>query len=247
MLINGDCLEELIKIRPNSIDLIITDPPYFISKDSGFKKHSDSTTRHMIEKYKISIDFGDWDCGELDWKRLMQEYWRVLKRGGTLIIFYDIWKAQELRAFADLSGFKQPRVCSWTKTNPVPVNSQINYLSNATEYFFTFTKGSKPTFNSKYDNGTYQHPICHGKERLGHPTQKPLSLMSELIKKHSHEGDLVLDTFSGSGTVGHACELLQRRWICIEKELTYFNIALQRINRLREGAETRNISSTNAN
>lgn len=256
MLINGDCLEELIKLSSGSIDLIITDPPYFISKDSGFKNTSASTTQQMATKYNISIDFGEWDRGELDWERLMQEYWRVLKKGGTLIIFYDIWKAQELKEFADLSKFKQARVCAWTKTNPVPINSQINYLSNATEYFFTFTKGSRPTFNSKYDNGTYRYPICHGKERLEHPTQKPLSLMSDLIKKHSHKGDLVLDTFAGSCTVGHACELLNRRWICVEKEVTYFNMGLQRINRLREkgelasqqyseGVEIKDISSTN--
>ena len=65
-------------------------------------------------------------------------------------------------------------------------------------------KGSKPTFNSKYDNGLYdneiyQFPIQGGKKRF-HPTQKSLPLFEALIKKHSNEGDVVLDTFLGSGT-----------------------------------------------
>jgi DNA modification methylase len=114
--------------------------------------------------------------------------------------------------------------------NPVPINSNINYLSNSTEYFFTFVKGGKPTFNSKYDNGVYNYPICHGKERLDHPTQKPLKLIMDLIEKHSNSGDLILDTFAGTGTVGEACIKLNREYILIEKEEKYFNIIKQRLS-----------------
>lgn len=114
--------------------------------------------------------------------------------------------------------------------NPVPINSKINYLSNATEYFFTFVKGSKPTFNSKYDNAFYSYPICHGKERYNHPTQKPLSLIKDLIEKHSNPGDLVLDTFAGTGTTGVACKELNRNYILIEKEEEYFEIIKKRLS-----------------
>ena len=88
----------------------------------------------------------------------------------------------------------------------------------------------KPTFNSEYDNGIYNYPICHGKERTDHPTQKPLSLMKDIIQKHSHEGDTILDTFGGSGTVAVASKILNRNYILIEKELEYYNICLSRIN-----------------
>ena len=231
MIILGDCLQELPKIESNSIDLIITDPPYLISRDSNFKQISDSTSKEMSTKYNISIDFGDWDKVELDFNYLFKEWFRVLKKGGTLIVFYDVWKSNEIKESANIVGFKQPRVCAWTKTNPVPINSKTNYLSNATEYFFTFVKGGKPTFNSVYDNGFYKFPICHGKERLQHPTQKPLSLISQLIEKHSNLGDLVLDNFAGTGTVGEACVKLGRDYILIEKEETYFNMIGDRLNK----------------
>lgn len=115
-----------------------------------------------------------------------------MRKGGTLIIFYDIWKSSIIKNIADKYNFKQPMVCQWLKTNPVPINSKLNYLSNSSEYFFTFVKGGKPTFNSIYDNGVYMYPICHGKERYNHPTQKPLQLISDLILKHSNECDVVL-------------------------------------------------------
>ena len=231
MIILGDCLQELPKIESNSIDLIITDPPYLISRDSNFKQISDSTSKEMSTKYNISIDFGDWDKVELNFNYLFKEWFRILKKGGTLIVFYDVWKSNEIKESANIVGFKQPRVCAWTKTNPVPINSKTNYLSNATEYFFTFVKGGKPTFNSVYDNGFYKFPICHGKERLQHPTQKPLSLISQLIEKHSNSGDLVLDNFAGTGTVGEACVKLGRDYILIEKEETYFNMICDRLNK----------------
>ena len=231
MIILGDCLQELPKIEINSIDLIITDPPYLISRDSNFKQISDSTSKEMVTKYNISIDFGDWDKVELDFNYLFKEWFRILKKGGTLIVFYDIWKSNEIKESANMVGFKQPRVCAWTKTNPVPINSKTNYLSNATEYFFTFVKGGKPTFNSEYDNGFYKFPICHGKERFQHPTQKPLSLISQLIEKHSNIGDLILDNFAGTGTVGEACVKLDRKYILIEKEEIYFNMIENRLNK----------------
>lgn len=233
MIINGDCLEHLVKVESNSIDLILIDPPYLISKSSGFSNYSENTSDELKKKYgNISIDFGEWDKVELNWDILFSEYKRVLKKSGTLLIFYDVWKATELKYFAEKHKFKQPRVGAWIKTNPVPINSKINYLSNATEYFFTFVKGGSPTFNSKYDNAFYSFPICHGKERHNHPTQKPLSLIKDLVKKHSNPGDLVLDTFAGTGTTGHACQLLDRKYILIEKDTTYFDIIEKRLNNL---------------
>jgi site-specific DNA-methyltransferase (adenine-specific) len=232
MVINGDCVEELKKIEDSSVDLILIDPPYFISRDSNFKKISTTTTDKMSTKYNISLDFGEWDKGDLDWNYLFYEYNRILKKSGTLIIFYDVWKSNELKEIASSYKLKQPRVCAWIKTNPVPINSKVNYLSNATEYFFTFVKGGKPTFHSEYDKGFYQFPICHGKERYQHPTQKPLDLILEIVKKHSNEGDVVLDSFAGTGTTGHACLLSNRKFILIERDVEYFDIIQKRLNKI---------------
>ena len=229
-IINADCFDELPNIESRSISLILIDPPYLISKSSGFSNISENTSKELVTKYgNISIDFGDWDKSEIDWNFLFKEYHRILKDGGTLIIFYDIWKSNEIKQVADQYKFKQPRVCQWQKTNPVPINSKTNYLSNAIEYFFTFVKGKKPTFHSVYDNGVYKYPICHGKERYEHPTQKPLQLIVDIVSKHSNPDDVVLDTFAGTGTTAHACVLTDRRYIAIERDEQYFNIIKSRI------------------
>lgn len=231
MLIKGDCLEHLKDIKSNSIDLVLIDPPYLISRDSNYKNINNNTSDFLAKKYNISIDFGDWDKEELNWVNLLEEYKRVLKKGGTLIIFYDIWKLNDIKEIADNLKLKQPRVCLWQKNNPVPINSSVNYLSNVNEYFISFVKSGKPTFNSKYDNGFYKYPICHGKERLEHPTQKPLKLIMDLVEKHSNPGDLVLDSFAGTGTVGEACQILNRNFILIEKDEKYFELIKQRLDK----------------
>jgi site-specific DNA-methyltransferase (adenine-specific) len=230
MIVHDDCFNYLKEIKNKSIDLILVDPPYLISKSSNFKNYSDKANSDIITKYgKHSIDFGEWDKEDIDWNLLFKEYYRILKDGGTLIFFYDIWKSTMIKDIAESNKFKQPRICHWQKTNPVPINSKINYLSNANEYFFTFVKGKKPTFHSEYDNGTYRYPLCHGKERLEHPTQKPLSLIMDLVKKHSNEGDLVLDTFAGTGTTGEACLMLKRNYILIERDENYFSLIKNRL------------------
>ncbi len=223
MLIFDDCFNYLSKIEDNSIDLILTDPPYDISKKSGF------SSGKLSKFNQISIDFGYWDT-EIDLDTLFKEYYRVLRKGGTLVLFYDIWKSSIIKEFAAKNKFKQPRIGQWLKNNPVPVNSKINYLSNCSEYFFTFIKDKNPTFNSEYDNAIYNYPLCHGKERLEHPTQKPLGLIKDLIIKHSNKGDIVLDTFAGTSTTGIACIETERRFICVERDEKYYEISKIRID-----------------
>jgi len=224
-VILGDCFVELKKIPSNSIDLILTDPPYQISRKSNFTNNSDNAKFN-----KISLDFGDWDKEDLDVDSLFGEFFRILKKGGSLIIFYDIWKSTDLFKSSKKWGFNQPRVCQWVKTNPVPVNSKRNYLSNAIEYFFTFVKGGKPTFKSEYDRGIYNFTICHGKERTIHPTQKPSGLINDIILKHTNEGDLVLDCFAGSGTIGVCSKNLKRDFILIETDTKYFELIMNRLS-----------------
>lgn len=223
-VILGDCYEILKNVPNNSVDLIITDPPYNISRSSNFSKNSDN------KKFNnISIDFGDWDEKEIDLDKLFKEFKRVLRIGGTVIVFYDVWKCGNLKKSSVEYGFSQPRVGQWVKTNPVPINSKKNYLSNAIEFFFIFVNKKKGVFNSKYDKGIYNYPLCHGNERTKHPTQKPLSLIKNLIEKHSNENDVILDPFGGSGTTAIASLLSNRKYFLIEKSEEYFNISKLRI------------------
>lgn len=97
---------------------------------------------------------------------------------------------------------------------------------------YLFAKIKKNVFNSYYDKGVYQYPIVGGKEKTSHPTQKPINLISDLIKTHSNEGDLVADFFMGSGTTGVACKLNNRQFIGCELNEDYFNIAKRRISSL---------------
>lgn len=224
---NQDCYDFLATIPNNTIDLILTDPPYEISKPTNFQngelKYDDT------DRFRISMDFGQWDKEQQDLKKLCKEYYRVLKPHGTVIIFYDIWKISYLKEALEEEKFKQIRFIEWIKTNPVPINSSINYLTNAREIALTGVKQSKPVFHSKYDNGIYQYPIYQGKDRT-HPTQKPLNLFIELLQKHSNIGDVVLDTFVGSGTTPVACLKTNRHFYGCELDTNYYNQALKRIN-----------------
>lgn len=231
-LLQGDCLELMVDIPDKSIDLILTDPPYLISKKSGFNSGGawNNAEDKRLQKTPPKTDFGEWDKKEIDFYTVFKEFYRVLKPSGTLICFFDIWKMQCLKQIAEENKFKQLRLIRWDKTNPVPVNSKLNYLSNATEYALTCVRGSKPTFHSEYNPGIFKYPICSGKERTAHPTQKPLNFMQELLKIHTDVGDIVLDPFMGSGTTGVACINMNRDFIGIELDKNYFNIAQERIN-----------------
>ena len=254
--------EYLSTIPNKSIDLILTDPPYIISRDSGMNSHyntvkenermnvqevkteeewlayktenglTDDTKRDNYikygtiygKKYCVKTDYGEWDSeftmDVLD--RFIGEYYKKLRIGGTMIMFFDIWKISELKALLDKHKFKQIRFIEWIKTNPQPLNSKVNYLTNCREIALLGVKGGSPTFNSKYDNGIYEFPLQGGKNRF-HPTQKSLRLFEELIKKHSNEDSVVLDTFLGSGTTAFASKNTNRRFKGCEISNEYYD------------------------
>lgn len=259
---NIDGLQYLSTIPNNSIDLILTDPPYIISKDSGLNTHynnvkeneennvesvkteeeweiykkenhiEDDTNKEKYikygtiygKKYCVKTDYGNWDS-EFTIELLEQficEYYNKLKNGGTLILFFDLWKISYLKEIMEKYKFKQIRMIEWIKTNPQPLNSNVNYLTNCREIALLGIKGSKPTFHSKYDNGIYMFPLQGGKNRF-HPTQKSLSLFEALITKHSNENDVVLDTFLGGGTTALAAKNTKRRFKGCEISKEYFD------------------------
>ena len=258
---NEEGIEYLKNVTNNSIDLILTDPPYVISRKTGMdghynkvknnetngimfiktseeweiykKKHKlkdDSKKENYMKygsiygkKYCVQTDYGDWDKNfTLEKLELfIKEYYKKLRKGGTLIIFFDLWKITYLKEMLEKHKFKQIRMIEWIKTNPQPLNSKVNYLTNCREIALTAVKGGKPTFNSKYDNGIYMYPLQGGKNRF-HPTQKSLPLFEELIEKHSNEGDIVMDTFLGGGTTAIACKNKNRKFRGCEMSKEYF-------------------------
>ena len=225
-LLQGDCLELIKQVPSNSVDLILIDPPYEISRPTNFQ--SGEETGRDTDRFRISMDFGEWDKNFTGLEIVVKEGYRVLRPGGTMICFYDLWKIESLKKFYDDNKFKQVRFIEWIKTNPVPINSKINYLTNAREVAVSAVKVSKPVFHSSYDNGVYSYAICQDKGRF-HPTQKPLAFMEELIKKHSNEGDLVLDCFAGSCTTGLAAFNTGSNFIGCEIDKEYFDKASARV------------------
>jgi site-specific DNA-methyltransferase (adenine-specific) len=222
---NIDGLELLQQQADNSIDLILTDPPYHISRKTGFKASKGEKT---IERFKVDYEFGKWDEGQENLLPFVEEFYRVLRPGGTCIIFYDLWKITYLQETLNAAKFKQIRFIEWLKTNPVPINSKINYLTNCREIALLGVKKGKPTFHSKYDKGVYEYPIYHGKDRF-HPTQKSLKLFEDLVKKHSNENDLVLDCFLGSATTALACKNTNRRFVGTETDENYYKKSVERL------------------
>ena len=265
---NVDGLQYLSTIKDGTVDLILTDPPYIISKESGMNKHYNKvkhneanhiefvktaeewltykTENNILDdvkkdnymkygtiygkKYCVKTDYGEWDSAFtmdiLD--TFLGEYYKKLKPGGTIIIFFDLWKISFLKELMEKHKFKQIRFIEWIKTNPQPLNSSVNYLTNCREIALLGIKGTKPTFNSKYDNGIYMFPLQGGKNRF-HPTQKSLSLFEELITKHSNENDLVLDTFLGGGTTAIAAKNTKRKFKGCEISTEYFDTVMKLI------------------
>ena len=268
---NQEGLEYLSSIEDESIDLVLTDPPYIISRDSGMNRHYNKTKQNEEEniefvkteeewiaykteqkiktdkndtkkknymkygtiygkKYCVKTDYGDWDNNftiEI-LEKFISSYYKKLKKGGTLIVFFDLWKITQLKELMEKHKFKQLRFIEWIKTNPQPLNSSVNYLTNCREIALVGIKGGKPTFNSKYDNGIYMYPLQGGKNRF-HPTQKSLLLFEDLIKKHSNEGDMVVDTFLGGGTTAIACKNTNRKFKGCEFSKEYYEKVMEQL------------------
>lgn len=225
-LVNQSCFDYLKTIPDKYISLVLIDPPYEVSRDTNFA--SGEAKGKDTDRFRVSMDFGEWDNGFSGFNEAIKECYRVLKNGGTMICFYDIWKISSLKDYFENANFKQLRFIEWIKTNPVPLNSKTNYLTNAREIAIVGVKKGKPVFHSEYDNGVYHYPICHDKDRF-HPTQKPVALLEDLILKHSEEGDTVLDCFAGSASTAVAAFNQNRNFIGCELSKDYYEKSVKRL------------------
>ena len=220
----SDYRDFLRSLDRNSVDLVLTDPPYAVSRKTGF-----SSVKNGVQRFAVSMDFGEWDHQQIDLAAFADETYRVMRRGGTVIVWYDLWKISHVYDALANAGFKMLRLIVWNKTNPVPLNSKCIYLSNSREMAVVGVKGGSPTFHSRYDSGDYSYPIPrHGGKRI-HPTQKPLDLFRELVRKHSSPGDLVIDPFLGSGTTAVAAIQEDRQFAGCDIDKSYTQAAKIRL------------------
>ena len=222
-LINGNNLEAFSEIPDNSVDLVLTDPPYNISQKNNFETMN-----------RQSIDFGEWDKNAdiLTWLTLLD---RIVKKNGSVVIFNSWRNVADIADVLDASGFETKDLIRWVKDNPMPRNRDRRYVADFEQAVWAVKKRGKWTFNRL--NDTYDRPLIMSgltpkseKSFGNHPTQKPIAVMTELLMRHSNPGDVVLDPFMGSGSTGVACVNTNRDFIGIELDQTYFKIAENRIN-----------------
>ena len=217
-LLCGDCLELLKDIPDKSIDLVVIDPPYEFAQHGGGGAFGSRKREYHNELEADTLTKG-FDTAVLD------ELVRVMRK----VNIYIWCNKEQIKQYLEYFEGCNMDLLTWHKTNPVPTCNN-KYLSD-TEYLLFFREkgvkvyGSYQTKRKFYVTQTNKKD----KDKYKHPTVKPVEIMENIITNSSQEGETVLDCFMGSGTTGVACVNTNRRFIGMEKEEKYFEIAKQRI------------------
>ena len=234
MLYLGDCIEVMKKLERNKVDLIFADPPYFLSNDG-----------QSIRSGKVvSVNKGDWDKKEnydnvdsftYNW---LKECYRILKYDGTIWVSGTHHNIFDIEKNMKRIGFKIINIVIWHKSDPPPLIYK-NKFRFSYEFIIWAKKGGKHYFNydemysvnnQEMEDVWLMDAVQMSEKKHGyHPTQKPEALLDRIIKATSKEGDIVLDPFLGSGPTCYVAQKLNRKYIGIEKEKKYFNIAKDRL------------------
>jgi ParB/RepB/Spo0J family partition protein len=239
-LIHGDFEEAVLSIEDGLVDLILTDPPYNISDQGKATKKGGQI---------VNASFGGdeaWDTEEFETfnnrlKGWVEQWGRVLRPGGSLVVFCDRVLISDLWRLFEASGLIPKSIVVWAKDNPNPAGLSRKVLISATEFMLWGVKpGEAHTFNESqaWDRrNVICAPLCSGDERLKddqgdtlHPTQKPLAVMLPLVEVFSNRGDLILDGFAGAGSSGEAAIKQGRKFIGVEKNEQYFQAMNQRLS-----------------
>jgi len=213
---HGNALQLLKHLPPNSIDLLLTDPPYNTSKANNF---------HTMGRTGINFS---WDGGfdQVTWLRLADP---ALRPGANVVIWND-WKNLGLIAAAlEQLGYDIKRDISWWKSNPMPRNIRRSMVQRNEHGFWAVKRGAKWTFNPEpgrpYEDGVYRYPIPRGSSGAGrerHETKKPDDMFRAIIRLLSNPLDRVLDPFVGGGTAAYAAEAEGRRHISFELSAKWY-------------------------
>lgn len=214
-------------IRDNiKVNHIITDPPYNISRENNF---------NTLKKPRNGIDFGEWDKN-FDLLSWIPKYEKILDKNGSIIIFCSYRYISFIIKTMEECNLEVKDVLVWKKTNPMPRNIERRYVQDMEFAVWGVKKGAKWVFNKDpkkpYMRSLFETSTVSGCERTNHPTQKSLQLMQEIIKIHTNEDDVIIDPFMGSGTTGLACLNLNRKFIGIELDRQYFDLSMDRLNRI---------------
>ena len=216
-IINADCIDILKQLPDNSIDLLVTDPPYR-TISGGRDENSNWWKGSVLEKNDGKI-FAENDVDHKEWISLC---YKKLKEDSHAYIMSNLINLFDLKNIAEEVGFELHNLLVWEKNNAV-FNKW--YMKNC-EYTLFLRKGKAKFINNL---GSKTVEFFENPTNKLHPTEKPVPLMQMYIYNSSNEGDLVLDPFSGSGTTAIACYRLKRRFICIEKDKEYYDKSLLRL------------------
>ena len=238
-LIHGDCLEEMAKIPSGSVDMVLTDPPY---GTTACKWDSIIPLEPMWEQLKRVIK----PNGAIV-MTASQPFTSILGASNVEMLKYS-WQWKKSRATGHLNAKKMPMknlediLVFYAKQptyNPQGTISCDKEIWNSVSHSLR-GKSTDPTsvVTGGIEHKQYKQTVSNyprqiidipSEGKTVHPTQKPVALMEYLIKTYTNEGETVLDNVMGSGTTGVACKRLNRKFIGIEQNEKYFEIAKQRI------------------
>jgi len=223
-LMKGDCLERMKEIESGTVDMILTDPPYELSKSKGGGMMGRDNREFMQEVNSMDMVNG------FNFNKFIEQSKRLFKtKQHFCCVFTCSTKQLHMYiSFAEDNGY-QYGIGVWNKTNPTPL-CNCKYL-NDVEYWI-YIKGKKSKILGSYESKSmvFTSPINKkDKNEYGHPTCKPVDLMEKFIINHSVIESVIFDPFIGSGTTGVAAKNLNRKFIGIEMDDKYFEIAKNRI------------------
>ena len=215
-----DCLNIMKQIENESIDLIVTDPPYLIKYKTNHRKNKDHDFCSEIlndDNEQLIIDY-------------IRECYRILKNNTAMYMFCNCDKVDFFKQELENAGFKIKNMIIWVKNNWTAGDLKAQF-GKQYEIIFLVNKGRK-CFNGKRITDVWMFDKISGKKQL-HQNQKPVDLLKQCILKHSDENDIVFDGFMGSGSTGVACIETNRKFIGVELDKKYFEIAKERIEKLK--------------
>ena len=209
MLFNDDCISVMSKMESSSVDFTLTDIPYnAVNRDSNGLRN---------------LDKGNADIITFDIDNFLKQVYRVTSN--SICIFCGKEQFSKIyQFFADIGkGTVRPVV--WEKTNPSPMNGQYIYLSGV-EMGVWYKKQGAKTFNAHCKNSVFHYP--NGRSKL-HPTEKNHMLLADLIQDNSNVGQIIFDPCAGSGSHCYVAKQLGRKYVGVELDEQYFNVAKERL------------------
>lgn len=222
-IINENAIEFMKTLEDESIDLIITDPPYKVTARGNAGNSGGMMQKKLSMQGKI---FKHNDIKPIDY---IPEFYRLLKDGSHCYIMTNHVNLQEMLNVATKCGFHFIKSLIWNKGNKI----MGQYYMSQFEYILFFRKGKGKKINKCGTADILNVPNKKTKDENGknlHDTEKPVELMKILVENSSQVGELVLDPFVGVGATAIACKELDRQYVGVELDEHYYNIAVNRID-----------------